>query len=184
MYACREDSPWSNFGVCHRAPENWLPHAGHASLRPGNRRSGAHTKTLGCTTRLHTSSCERPSPPALRLCVCKSSALRVGSAGCTQGTPASSTRPSSMRRVTSSTAFFTQATLRSATAAASDDRSAAVGTGAPLVAVTQRFSSECCVLLGLAGCGREPPCSMSRTESWRGSRWPAGAPGVAAPALP
>ena len=170
MYACREDSPWSNFGVCHRAPANWLPHAGHANFRPGNSRSGAHTKTLGCTTRLHKSSCERPSPPSLRLRVCKSSALRVGSAGCTQGTPASSTRPSSIRRVTSRAAFFTQTALKSTTVTASDCASAAVGACAPLVLAKRRFSLEYCALLGLADCGHEIPRSMSRTETWTGSR--------------
>ena len=90
----------------HRFSENALPHKGHASLRSGNRRSGAHMNTLGCKTRRRTSShVIAPSPSALfRECI--SSARRVSSAGCTQGPPVRSAQPVSIFRATARTAFF------------------------------------------------------------------------------
>ena len=105
-YACRDDSPCSCFEVCHRDSENWLPHTGHTIFKPGKRRSGAHTNTLGHNTSARTSSHERAPSPSLRLRARDSSALRIRAAGCTQGSPASSIHPSSMLRVTSRTAVL------------------------------------------------------------------------------
>ena len=169
--------------MCHRAPENALPHTGHAKLKSGNRRSGAHTNTLGCNARVHISSHVRAPLPSLRLRAFTPSALWVSAAGRTQGSPASSARPSSMLSVTSRTACLTHAAPESAPVVVFENPSATRKDGASLEADRLSCLSECCALLGFADCGRATQSSMSRTDSWCGSRRPADAPTAAAPAL-
>ena len=166
--------------MCHLAPENSLPHEGHASSKSVKRRSGAHTNTLGCNARLCTSSLDTALPPSLRLRTCTAAALRVRSAGRTQGSPASSRWPSSMRRVTASTAVLAHAAPESAPAAAPVLRSAAVGDGAPSGLAKLTLSCRCSDAVGSASCDRALLRSMSRTDSVAGSRCPVGATEVAA----
>ena len=168
-YAWREDKPWRSLGVRHRVLKTWLPREGHSMFKPGNRRSGAQTTTLGCKcldifTRGRSVS-TATSPCAQALCPERSAAGR------TQRSPSSFTRPSSILRVTSSTACVIHAAsaLATAAAAAVGHPSATDGDGAPLDCARLSCSFACWLLLGLAECEREAPRSMSRTESCVGS---------------
>ena len=145
-------------------------------MRSGKSRSGAHTNTLGCNTRVRTSPHVRAPSPSILFRECISSARRVSSAGCTQGPPVSSALPSSILRATERAAFFTTA-VESAPAVMFGSLSVAMA-GVSTLGLTNRLSMR--GRSRATGCGCVLACSMSRTEGLPGLRSPAEIPVAAA----